>query len=371
MQIEVTSGELTAQNVDTIVVSLPEGTRRPGGAAGTLNAASGGAINAMIGSRAIRLSDGALTPIPVTGAIGARRAFVHGLGARDKLTVARARSQAGALARALRGVDAGSVAIAAQPDWLSSDLERGGQALAEGLTLGLYRFDQHHTREQDRPRGNVESIRIVEPSERRAARIRAGVERGQIMAEAQNLTRDLANSPANLMTPTDMAAKAQEIAEATGLECEIIEREEAERLGMGSYLSVAQGSQQPPKFIVLRYRGGRGRGSVGLNRQGHHVRLRRHLHQAGGGHGADEGRHERCRGRPGRDAGHRATRPCHQRDRHRPVYGEPAERQRHQARRRLLRDGRPVRGGDSTRTPRAGSCSPTRLATRERRTARR
>ena len=264
MQIEVTSGELTAQNVDTIVVSLPEGTRRPGGAAGTLNAASGGAINAMIGSRAIRLSDGALTPIPVTGAIGARRAFVHGLGARDKLTVARARSQAGALARALRGVDAGSVAIAAQPDWLSSDLERGGQALAEGLTLGLYRFDQHHTREQDRPRGNVESIRIVEPSERRAARIRAGVERGQIMAEAQNLTRDLANSPANLMTPTDMAAKAQEIAEATGLECEIIEREEAERLGMGSYLSVAQGSQQPPKFIVLRYRGGRGRGSVGL-----------------------------------------------------------------------------------------------------------
>ncbi len=264
MQIEVTSGELAAQDVDTIVVSLPEGARRPGGAAGALNAAAGGAINAMLTSRAIRLNDGTLTPVPVGDEVAARRAFVHGLGDRDKLAPGRIRSQAGNLGRALRGVDAGSVAIAAQPDWLGSDLERGGQALAEGFTLGLYRFDRHHTREQDRPRGNVASIRIVESSERRAASLAAGVERGQIMGEAQNLTRDLANSPANLMTPTHMAEKAQEIAEATGLECEIIEREEAERLGMGSYLSVAQGSQQPPKFIVLRYRGRTGRRSVGL-----------------------------------------------------------------------------------------------------------
>ena len=264
MQIEVTSGELAAQDVDTIVVSLPEGARRPGGAAGALNAAAGGAINAMLTSRAIRLNDGTLTPVPVGDEVAARRAFVHGLGDRDKLAPGRTRTQAGNLGRALRGVDAGSVAIAAQPDWLGSDLERGGQALAEGFTLGLYRFDRHHTREQDRPRGNVALIRIVERSERRAARVAAGVERGQIMGEAQNLTRDLANSPANLMTPTHMAEKAQEIAEATGLECEIIEREEAERLGMGSYLSVAQGSQQPPKFIVLRYRGAPGRRSVGL-----------------------------------------------------------------------------------------------------------
>ncbi|MCY3656524.1 MAG: leucyl aminopeptidase [Chloroflexi bacterium] len=264
MQIEVTSGDLAAQDVDTVVVSLPEGSRRPGGAAGALNTASGGALHAMIASGAIRLSDGALAPVPVGDDIGARRAFVHGLGDRSKLNPGRTRSQAGALSRSLRGVDAGSVAIAAQPDWLGSDLERGAQAIAEGFTLGLYRFDQHHTREQDRPRGNVSSLLIVERSERRAARVRAGVERGQIMGEAQNLSRDLSNSPANLMTPTDMAARAQEIAEATGIECEIIEREEAERLGMGSYLSVAQGSDQPPKFIVLRYRGAPGRRSVAL-----------------------------------------------------------------------------------------------------------
>ena len=264
MQIEVTSGELAEQDVDTVVVSLPEGSRRLAGAARALNTALGGTIGNMIGSRAIRLGSGTLTPVPVSGDVRAGRVFVHGLGDREKLTPRQTRSQAGDLARALRTADAGSVALWAHPDWVGSDVERGGQSLAEGITLGLYRFDEHHTREADRPRGNVASVRIVESAERRATRLRNGAERGAIMGEGASLARDLANAPANLMTPTHMAEKAQEIAEATGLECEIIEREEAERLGMGSYLSVAQGSHQPPKFIVLRYRGARGTRSVGL-----------------------------------------------------------------------------------------------------------
>ncbi len=264
MQIEVTSGELAEQDVDTLVVSLPEGSRRLSGAARALNTALGGTISDMIGSRAIRLGSGTLTPVPVSGDVRASRVFVHGLGDRSKLTPRQTRSQAGDLARALRGADAGSVAMWAHPDWVGSDVERGGQSIAEGITLGLYRFDEHHTREADRPRGNVASVRLVESSERRATRLRNGAERGAIMGEGASLARDLANAPANLMTPTHMAEKAQEIAEATGLECEIIEREEAERLGMGSYLSVAQGSHQPPKFIVLRYRGARGTRSVAL-----------------------------------------------------------------------------------------------------------
>jgi leucyl aminopeptidase len=87
---------------------------------------------------------------------------------------------------------------------------------------------------------------------------------GQILAEAQNLTRDLANEPANLMTPTILAARAQRLASDRGLECKVIERAEAERLKMGAYLSVANGSVQPPKFIVLTYRGGRGNRFIGL-----------------------------------------------------------------------------------------------------------
>ena len=144
------------------------------------------------------------------------------------------------------------------------DAEAAGRALAEGFLLGLYRFDRHHTRSEDRPRGSVESVVFVEPSPRKLAALERGIEAGRILAEATNLTRDLANEPANLMTPTIIAERAQTVAAETGLECTIIERAEAERLGMGSYLSVANGSVQPPKFIVLRYRnGGRAR-PIGL-----------------------------------------------------------------------------------------------------------
>src|SRR5690606_14305073 len=99
---------------------------------------------------------------------------------------------------------------------------------------------------------------------RKTAAVEQGAERGRILGDGTNLARDLANEPANLMTPTIIANRAQEVATDSGLECKIIERAEAERLKMGSYLSVSNGSVQPPKFIVLTYRGGRGNRFVGL-----------------------------------------------------------------------------------------------------------
>jgi leucyl aminopeptidase len=80
------------------------------------------------------------------------------------------------------------------------------------------------------------------------------VERGLILGQAANHARDMANEPANLFTPSVMAERAQALAEDAGLECQVLEREEMEKLGMGALLGVAVGSAQPPKFIILRYR---------------------------------------------------------------------------------------------------------------------
>jgi len=85
--------------------------------------------------------------------------------------------------------------------------------------------------------------------------LRRGVERGRILAEAANFARDLANEPANQMTPSALAEQAAAVARESGLECQVLEREQAQELGMGAFLGVAQGSRQPPKFIVLHYRG--------------------------------------------------------------------------------------------------------------------
>ena len=264
MELQVRTGALAEQQVDTLVVSIAEDTRRLAGAAAALNGALDGAIAGMLRDGLITGRSGEVTTIPALGRIPAKRVVVHGAGKAKRITVDGQRNAAGTLARALRGINAGTVGWSMQQAGPASDAGDLGRALAEGVMLGLYRFDRHHTREQDRPRGTVGDLIFVESSDRRAAAAQRGVEQGQVMAEATNLSRDLANEAANLMTPTIIASRAQQLASELGLECKIIERAEAERLKMGSYLSVANGSHQPPKFIVLTYRGGRGRRMVGL-----------------------------------------------------------------------------------------------------------
>lgn len=80
---------------------------------------------------------------------------------------------------------------------------------------------------------------------------------GQATARGMALMRDLANTPANYCTPNDLAGRAQQLAEQyTKISVEVLEQDTLRELGMGSFLSVAAGSEQPPKLIVLHYKGG-------------------------------------------------------------------------------------------------------------------
>ena len=256
MELQVTSGLIAAQAVDTLVIEIGDGQRRLTGAAAQLDAALGGSITTLLREGLFSGRAGEVTSLPGLGKVGAKRVVLHGTGGEAARTIDALRARAGNLGRVLRGLDAGRVAVSLQAATDKLDPEAAVRAVAEGFLLGLYRFDKHHTRTEDRPRGAVTSITLVEPTASRLPAVRRGVETGRQLAEATNLARDLGNEPANLMTPTIVAERAQALAEACGLECEVIERAEAERLGMGSYLSVAAGSAQPPKFIVLRYQGG-------------------------------------------------------------------------------------------------------------------
>jgi leucyl aminopeptidase len=259
MSVTVVGGALSEVASDIHVVMISPGAARLSGDAEAADRATGGAIAKM---RTNHLFDGRAAEVallPVTGRSKAKRVVLFGLGETEKRTQDAFRTQIGNLSRRLRDSGGGSVAISVEGlDGL--DPERAGEAIAEGFVLGLYRFDKHHTRSADRPKHTVGNVTVVAGNARRAAAVRRGVERGVIMAEMQNLARDLGNEPANLMTPTIMAARAQQLAAEVGLECTIIERAEAERLKMGSYLSVSNGSVQPPKFIVLNYRGAGPRG---------------------------------------------------------------------------------------------------------------
>ena len=78
------------------------------------------------------------------------------------------------------------------------------------------------------------------------------------------MARDLVNGPSNQVTPTLLAERAQEIAKDHGMELQVLEVSQAEAMGMGAFVAVAKGSQEPGKFIVLEYNKGKGLDTIAL-----------------------------------------------------------------------------------------------------------
>jgi len=128
---------------------------------------------------------------------------------------------------------------------------RRAHAVVEGLILGTYAFERYKREAAEK---FVEEAFVV-PSDARSARdVAQGMGTGETFARATWFARDLVNAPANEVHPTYLAEVAEDIARATGLSAKILDREECAELGMGAFLGVAAGSQQPPKFIHLTYR---------------------------------------------------------------------------------------------------------------------
>jgi leucyl aminopeptidase len=122
------------------------------------------------------------------------------------------------------------------------------EAIAEGAIIGNFEVDVHKTANQGK---SLDAFYVIAATN--GAEIDRAFERGCILAESQNFSRDLANEPANLMTPSILAERARIMAAEVGLDCEILDQDRMRQLGMGSLLGVAQGSAEPPFLIVIRY----------------------------------------------------------------------------------------------------------------------
>lgn len=255
MRITAQSGDITASDAPCIVVNLFEGVGSPGGATGAVDDALAGGISELIASGDVRGKWGELTLVHTFGKLKAARVLVAGLGKNNEFTVDRVRELSANVSRFLRGKRIGRYATIAHGGGIAGlDAAACAQAIAEGAVLGLYRFDRHKKADEDAT--EIDEITIVEHDQAKMTAIEAAVERGVIMAEAANFSRDLSNEPSNVLTPTEFAARAEKMAQEHGLGFTLFDREKAEEMGMGAFLGVAKGSAQPPKFMMLTYSGG-------------------------------------------------------------------------------------------------------------------
>jgi len=118
----------------------------------------------------------------------------------------------------------------------------------------VYRFDQMKSQPAE-VRRPLRKLTLSVPQRSDLTSGEAAAARGLAISHGMDLARDLGNLPGNICTPTHLAERAQTLAQELGLKCEVLDREKIEELKMGSFLSVTNGSDQPPRFIVLEYWG--------------------------------------------------------------------------------------------------------------------
>lgn len=262
--IKVIPGDITDFATPALVVNLFQGVTHPGGGTGAVDRALDGAISGLIAEGEIRGKAGEMTLLHTMGRLPARRVLVAGLGPAGSFDLAAVRRVSGEVARFLRGKGVPEFATIAHGAGIGGlDAVQSGQAIAEGSLLGLYRFNAYRSdagsgsddAADEATAGAIAAISIVERSPEAVDALTAGVSAGATLAEAAILARDLVNHPANIMTPTGLADAAREVAGAVNLELDILDRERMADYGMGALLGVAQGSAEPPKLIVLTYRG--------------------------------------------------------------------------------------------------------------------
>jgi leucyl aminopeptidase len=180
--------------------------------------------------------------------LAARALLVVGAGKQEKFTTAALRRLAGAAVRYLRARGLHSAG------WLLGEQHRGAdaaQALVEGAILADYDADRYQTKRDTEKR--IDEFWLVTGGKAAIDEERAAADCGRIIAEAQNFTRDLVNEPSNRMTPALLATRAQEMAQQYGLDFQVFGPGEIQRMKMGSFWAVAQGSAEEPRLIVLRY----------------------------------------------------------------------------------------------------------------------
>jgi leucyl aminopeptidase len=182
-----------------------------------------------------------------------RRLVTVGVGAADRIDTERLRRAAAVAQAAAAEAGVASFGLLV-PQAALGKVPAGaaGAAIAEGLALGAYQYEPPRQNPSEPRRARSCKVAVVGPPRAEQRAFASGMALGSIGAAATVFARDLENQPANLCTPSTLAAAARSLAGGR-LRVKVLDRLHCQRLGMGAFLGVARGATEPPKFIVLEY----------------------------------------------------------------------------------------------------------------------
>ncbi len=247
MEIKVLNAELKQQACDILVVGIYEKTETLSGVAASVDEALGELITKFVLNKDKFEGKFATTYLLQTyDKIPANKVLIVGLGEKEKFTSNKLRELSAKIVKKALGIKAKKVCI--DLGKLEFDANVSGQVVTEGALIGEYSFDKYKTKKEDGIK--IEEFILVEKDLEKFAKLKTGAEKGEKIAKSMACARNLANEPAQYITPSKLADIAKKI---EGIKTKVYEKDDIERMEMGAFLAVGKGSSEFPKFIHMKY----------------------------------------------------------------------------------------------------------------------
>ena len=248
MQIHLELKPFTSLETDALVTYVFDDNDGPQGRAAELDQATGGSLARLNKSGELTGKSLETTLIHSPAGLKAARLLLIGAGKREQLNAATLRKIAGVALRYLKSRSVHNFIFALREGGAT---EVNAQAITEGFLTADFETDKYKT---DRKKDKfIDAVSIAGYTDAEKSAAEKGIARGRIIGEAQNFARDLVNEPSNKLTPSILAEKAEAMAKEAGLKIEVLDEKKIADLKMGALLSVAQGSVEPPRMIVITY----------------------------------------------------------------------------------------------------------------------
>jgi leucyl aminopeptidase len=248
MQVKIDVRLFTELETDALVCYVFENGDLVQGRIAELDQAAGGLLKKLAQSGELTGKTLEMTLVHAPAGLRAQRLLLVGAGKRAAFGGPVLRKVAGAALRFLKTRSVKQFSFLVRE---GDATEEAAQAVTEALQTANFESDKYKTEKKNGK--DIETVLLAGWSKAERAAGERGFERGRIIGDAQNFARDLVNEPSNRLTPRILAERAQAMAKEAGLACDVLDERKISQLKMGALLSVAQGSIEPPRVIVLTY----------------------------------------------------------------------------------------------------------------------
>jgi leucyl aminopeptidase len=251
MQIEVKQAKVSSATDEAVLLGYFEETNKLSGNLKEFDRILEGSLTHLLQTGDFTGKLGQTAVLYPQGKLNFKRVVFVGLGKRNRLTSDKLRRAYGFAGRKMSELKIKSLTVPSFDTGIAGiSLQASSQAMTEGILLSQYKMDRYKTNKDDKVTV-LDKLTFIKENRKGMGEVKKGVENGELFSWANNLARDLGNTPGNELTPTKLAAEASKLAQQYKLKCTILSQPEIKKLKMNTFLAVAAGSQEPPKLIIL------------------------------------------------------------------------------------------------------------------------